>query len=81
MLCFTAVKNIPVSILGSYGRRKKQPHRRGRNKMGAIVNHCEIQIWQKFLMVWSEREASMVCPEFFVSVAPTAKDNQTSTGL
>lgn len=50
--------------------------------MEAIVNCCEIQVWQRFLMVWSEREASMAWPEFVLSVAPTAKEfHQTSTSL
>lgn len=43
--------------------------------MGAIVTCFETQVWQRFLMVEGERGASMVWPEFFLSVAPTAEDN------
>lgn len=43
--------------------------------MGAIVICFETQLWQRFLMVWGERGASMVWPEFFLSVASTAKDD------
>lgn len=34
--------------------------------MGAIVNCCEILVWQRFQMVWTEREANMIWPEFFL---------------
>lgn len=49
--------------------------------MGAVVNHCEILVWQRFQMVWSEREASVVWPEFLISVVPTEKINSSNLNL